>query len=350
MNVNRRRFTCAAGLFFCAKAAAFADAVSELCRASDGFAAPTPGKRLTFPQDFGVHTEFRTEWWYLTANLQDASGVEYGVQWTLFRWATEAGAERQGWANQNFWMGHAAVTSASEHFFSETFARGGVGQAGVVADPFRAWIDDWSLAADAQIMRVKARGDGFDYSLILTKDKPIVPHGENGFSRKAQHGLASYYYSQPFIRLEGALAIHDRELRVSGQGWMDHEWGGPSSTGEIWWDWLSFHLSTGEKLMVFRTRNKSGEEFRAGTWIGADGEPHPLAGDDIGLAPLSHLTVANRTLPVSWNVKVKSRGFEVRTAPLNAGSWVATSIPYWEGPMRFEGSHRGVGYLEMTGY
>jgi predicted secreted hydrolase len=350
MNVNRRQFTWAVGLFFCAKSAYSSDTVAQLRRASDGFAEPMPGRRLTFPQDFGAHTEFRTEWWYLTANLKDSSGSEYGVQWTLFRWATDAGVERQGWANQNFWMGHSAVTSSSEHFFSETFARGGVGQAGVIAEPFRAWIDDWSLAAEAQNMRVTARGEEFNYSLVITNDKQAVAHGENGLSHKAKQGLASYYYSQPFIGLEGALAIHGRELRVSGQGWIDHEWGGPSSMDKIAWDWLSFHLSTGEKLMVFRTRGKYGEEFRAGTWVDADGEPHPLSGDDISLAPVAQFSVANRRLPVSWDVKVKSRGFDVRTAPLNAGSWMATSIPYWEGPMRFEGSHRGVGYLEMTGY
>ena len=35
---------------------------------------------------------------------------------------------------------------------------------------------------------------------------------------------------------------------------------------------------------------------------------------------------------------------------LNPDSWMATSIPYWEGPILIEGSHTGVGYLEMTGY
>ena len=30
---------------------------------------------------------------------------------------------------------------------AETFARGGVGQAGVNTQPFRAWIDDWIFEA-----------------------------------------------------------------------------------------------------------------------------------------------------------------------------------------------------------
>jgi predicted secreted hydrolase len=29
---------------------------------------------------------------------------------------------------------------------------------------------------------------------------------------------------------------------------------------------------------------------------------------------------------------------------------MATSVPYWEGPISFKGSHEGVGYLELTGY
>jgi predicted secreted hydrolase len=29
---------------------------------------------------------------------------------------------------------------------------------------------------------------------------------------------------------------------------------------------------------------------------------------------------------------------------------MGTRFPYWEGPIRFSGSHNGVGYLEMTGY
>jgi predicted secreted hydrolase len=29
---------------------------------------------------------------------------------------------------------------------------------------------------------------------------------------------------------------------------------------------------------------------------------------------------------------------------------MSTAFPYWEGPIRFDGTHAGVGYLEMTGY
>ena len=150
--ISRRAF--AAGLADSRRSAArssLAQGFAGLGRDAEGFAAVVPGRVLTFPADHGPHPEYRIEWWYVTANLMDAAGTAYGVQWTLFRQAMAAGAQQEGWASQQIWMGHAAVTSATIHRSSETFARGGVGQAGVEAQPFHAWIDAWEMHG----------GDGF---------------------------------------------------------------------------------------------------------------------------------------------------------------------------------------------
>src|SRR5262245_30394748 len=90
----------------------------------DGFAQVVPGKPLVFPADHGAHPDYRIEWWYFTANLRDRDGNSYGVQWTLFRQAVRPGGADEGWATQQIWMGHAAVTSATTHRFVEKFARG----------------------------------------------------------------------------------------------------------------------------------------------------------------------------------------------------------------------------------
>ena len=109
------------------------------------FAQVKPGKMFSFPADHGPHPEFRIEWWYVTANLKDSNGTAFGAQWTLFRQALAPGAQQQGWANQQIWMAHAAVTRADTHRFNQTYARGGIGQAGVTAKPFAAWIDSWAM-------------------------------------------------------------------------------------------------------------------------------------------------------------------------------------------------------------
>ena len=128
-------------------AAALAQGFGGLGVDASGFETPKPGGALDFPADHGAHKNFRTEWWYVTANLKGADGASYGAQWTLFRHALEPGAGK-GWDDRTIWMGHAAVTSATEHLFAQTMARGGVGQAGVEAAPFRAFIDDWSFRGE----------------------------------------------------------------------------------------------------------------------------------------------------------------------------------------------------------
>ena len=115
-----------------------------------GFASVVPGRPIAFPADHGPRPDYRVEWWYLTANLQDAQGTAYGVQWTLFRQAMTPGAADDGFASRQLWMGHAAITGATTHRFAERFARGGVGQAGVQAAPFAAAdrrLADENLAA-----------------------------------------------------------------------------------------------------------------------------------------------------------------------------------------------------------
>ena len=145
--------------------------------------------------------------------------------------------------------------------------------------------------------------------------------------------------------------IRGREVRVTGQAWMDREWSSqPLASGQTGWDWFSLHLAGGEKVMLFRLRSEKAPGFAAGTWIDADGTASSLAGEDIVLTPLSDSKVAGRTLPTAWKVAIKGRGLEIVTTPLNAGSWMATNLPYWEGPISFAGSHSGEGYLEMTGY
>jgi predicted secreted hydrolase len=265
--------------------------------------------------------------------------------------------DAQGWDSRQVWMGHAAVTSADTHRFAETLSRGGIATAGVAASPLEAFIDDWRLGAeqgfDAQRVgpiAMTASAKDFSVALKLDSDRPLVLQGESGFSRKSEAGQASYYYSQPFYRAAGTLTLDSREIAVSGHAWLDREWSSqPLAADQSGWDWLSLHLDGGEKLMLFRLRGR-GSTFHSGNWIAADGSTTQLAADAIAMIPAATTRVANRDVPTAWRIAIAAHGFEVTTAPLNPQCWMATRFPYWEGPIAFAGSHRGVGYLEMTGY
>ncbi|VVN06643.1 hypothetical protein PS684_04749 [Pseudomonas fluorescens] len=319
------------------------------------FTPVVPGRVFSFPADHAAHTGFRIEWWYVTANLKDQQGNEFGVQWTLFRSALKPVAEQTGWADQTIWLGHAAVTSSTVHHAAERYARGGVGQAGVRLAPFEAWIDDWRFASQAQDplsdLQLSARDKAFAYQLHLTSSRPLVLQGDKGFSQKSEEGQASYYYSQPFFQASGTLQIDGQTYTVSGPAWLDREWSSqPLTANQTGWDWFSLHLDSGEHLMLYRMRQKDGAPYLTGTWIAADGQTQTLRSSQIRLTPQDTANVAGRAMPVKWSISIPDKHLDITLDALNPNAWMNLRIPYWEGPVRIRGSHPGQGYLEMTGY
>lgn len=324
---------------------------------SDAYSQPQPGVSLRFPEDHGAHPGYRIEWWYVTALLTTKDGREFGAQWTLFRSALTPHTKPQ------IWMAHAAVTTERNHYSAERFARGDVGQAGVESGHnFDAWLDDWRLwsgdayhAPSFSPLSVRARDAKFGFDLKMRTEKPIVLQGDQGYSIKSESGQSSYYYSQPFYVVTGVLLLENETLRVSGRAWLDREWSSqPLASDQIGWDWFSLHLdqgaNAGAKLTLFRLRHADGSAYFAGNWIHPDGRSVALAADKIHIVPLSGSAEASQGAPTSWRLRVADYGVDIKTTPLNPNAWMDTAISYWEGPIRFSGSHSGAGYLEMTGY
>ncbi len=317
---------------------------------AEGFALPQPGYQFQFPKDHGPHPGFRIEWWYLTANLTGEDGRDYGVQWTLFRSALKP-TEAEGWQSPQLWMGHAAVTTPTAHYFAERLSRGGIGQSGVTAEPFEAWIDEWHMrGTDPDVLSLSAGGDQFRYDLTLNAKGPLVFHGDAGYSVKSADGQASYYYSQPFYEVEGVLHLPDGDVAVTGAGWLDREWSSqPLAEDQSGWDWFSLSFDDGDKFMAFRLRGGRGD-FTAATWIAADGTATPLPNGSVSFTPRDTAQVAGREVPVQWHITIPGRGLDVEVSALTPKAWMATRFQYWEGPVTVSGSHTGRGYLEMTGY
>ncbi|MBU1490467.1 MAG: iron ABC transporter permease [Gammaproteobacteria bacterium] len=339
----------------CEQAPAPSNGFAGLGQDAADFAQVERGRPLVFPLDEGAHDGYRIEWWYVTANLTDAQGREWGVQWTLFRSALRPGPEQAGWQSPNLWMGHAGLTSPFGHHHAERLARGGIGQAGVVAEPFNAWIDDWSLRAEPgtqPLLRMQAHGEAFSYDLRLHSEGPRVLHGDQGYSEKSGKGQASSYYSLPFLRVEGQVEVDGQRYPVRGQAWLDREWSSqPLAADQQGWDWFSLHLADGAKLMLFQVRQADGAHYRAGTWISATGQVQALRGEQISLQPLGHTRQAGgQQVPTRWRVQVAEHGVDVEVDAIEPNAWMGTTFPYWEGPVRLHGQPGGRGYLEMTGY
>jgi predicted secreted hydrolase len=313
-----------------------------------------PGYDITFPFDHASHPEFSVEWWYITANLTDEENNPYALQWTLFRFASDA--QSTPWANAQQYMGHVGLRDGKQAWFGERFARGGVGNAGISSIPFNAFIDDWQWLAQTSEMFPSILEFTIDtqikVSLNFTADKPFVLHGEQGFSRKLRNSeQASYYYSQPHIQVTGQLELPTRTVEVSGNAWFDHEWTSqylsPLAQG---WDWFSIHFDDGTKLMLFNMRHQQSKDFWSGTLITNNGKTIHLSEQDIQGKATNRDKVEGRLLPLNWSIQLPKHQIDIQIAPMQTEQWNPGIFSYYEGGTIISGSHSGMGFIELTGY
>lgn len=318
-----------------------------------------------FPEDHGPHRGFRTEWWYWTGTLEDASRNLYGFQLTFFRQQLTARPRPRAaaLATSEIWMAHAAVGSERDlrFLFAERFSRQAAVQ--VRAAPFELTMGTWSarsLGGDFAPLQLAAGGEGFSFDLQLLPGRGPVLQGEQGLSRKGpEPGNASYYYSMTRFPVTGTIELDGKAVPVSGRAWLDREWSTSVLPRDVvGWDWLALQLDDGRDLMLYRLRRADGSSTgeSAGSWILPDGTVRSLSRSDFELQPLGEIETASRTrYPAGFEVVLPGDRTVLEIDPILPDQELRTAIRYWEGAVRVRGTGPagtifGSGFLEMTGY
>lgn len=300
------------------------------------YPAVRPGYRFAFPRDEGAHPGFRTEWWYVTGWLGDATGFQ--VTFFRARPEEEDAANPSAFNPRQILFAHAALSDPRRGrlVHDERASRAGLGLAGADTGRTRVWIDDWSLEQEGERFRARIGARDFDFDLTFTARSAPVLQGEGGFSRKGYRPEeASYYYSRPQLAVAGKVNGTD----AGGTAWLDHEWSSaylaPEAAG---WDWTGINLFDGRSLMAFRMRGRKGAEYYVSP----------------GCSFRTLRTWQSPRTGVRYPVSMEVNG--LRLEPLmddqELDSRASTGTIYWEGAVRaFERDHEvGRGYLELTGY
>lgn len=326
----------------------------------EGYAKAETVVPFIFPRDHGPHPSFRSEWWYLTANVQNEFGAEFGLQFTVFRQALAPAAQPANpWLTNQVFLAHAAVTGVLEqrHWHEERIARGHPGVAGATAEPFRVWVDGWELTGRSgrfEEQRLNVRADAFAVRLQLDVLKNPVLQGDRGLSAKGP-GQASYYYSVPRLRAWGTLRIGEVEHQVSGRAWIDREWStSVLSSGQVGWDWFALHLDDSWEIMAYQLRRADGsrDRYDHAVLIDPSGRTTPLASDAFELEPEILWEDGDGVAwPLQWRLTTRDRQLRIRAAVPDQR--METSVAYWEGLVGvfdMTGRRIGRGYMELTGY
>jgi predicted secreted hydrolase len=350
-----------------------------------GYARAEFVRDITFPADWGPHPTFKTEWWYFTGNLDDASGRKFGYELTVFRSALNPplqppsiGAEYDGisgWATDQLYMGHFsladlgadAITGAAQgaqrqsfHSF-ERFSRGAMGLAGSQSEPFQVWLEDWTMEGSSSglfPLRLQAGEDYVSIDLTLSSSKPVVLQGDRGLDQKGgELGNASYYYSYTRLETEGVIRIGDQEFNVQGSSWKDHEWSTSAlDENQVGWDWFALQLLDNREIMFYVLREKDGTAgaFTNGMLVESDGSYSSLSREDVVLRVNDTWTSphSGATYPAAWTFSIPSHSIDLQIHPLMNDQELNATVRYWEGAVAIKsgGKPAGRGYVELTGY
>lgn len=353
---NRLAFAGFVTLLLCLTAAAAIAAPPQ-------FATVLPDTPLVFPQDFGAHPAFRTEWWYVTGWLETPDKKPLGFQITFFRSATmHDPADPSRFAPKQLIIAHAALSDPTQGKLQQAqkSAREGFGLAYAKLGNTDDKLDDWHLKRDDNgNYQAEVRTRDFLLHVTLTALQTPLLEGENGFSRKGpQPEQASYYYSEPQLRVSGTLIRRGNAQAVSGSAWLDHEWSSNMLDKQAsGWNWVGANLDDGSAFMAFQIRSARGDKLWAhATLREQSGHTTQFAAEQVVFEPvrLWRSSRTNATYPVATRIHVGSTLWEL--APLQddqeLDSRISTGAVYWEGAVKLtrDGREAGRGYLEMTGY
>jgi predicted secreted hydrolase len=339
------------------------------------FEQATAAQPVELPCDELGHFEAQTEWWYYTGFLTDELGREYGFELVFFKSYVPddmvmAGVLPLNWISNPLYFSHFAVSdqAAGEHVFFEQISFPRFWRAGARADRYDVWNGDWRAWGDVSqsdggwdcyggdTQHLRASGGRYRLRLELEPARPPALHGEAGVVEMGEAGY-SYYYSRPDLEGLGLLYVDGERRVVQADAWMDHQWGSWDVHGGYGgWDWFSLRLDDGSRVMLFGFRDGAGQTMAGsgGTWIAPDGTTAELAAGDFSLEILDRWTSPETggTYPVAWHLLIPAQGLDVSVEATFPEQEMAVDFGpvYWEGTVAVEGTARGNGFVELTGY
>jgi predicted secreted hydrolase len=322
----------------------------------------TPLPPIRFPQDEAPHRDL-TEWWYYTGHINAAipggQMHHYGFELVFFQ------ALRGDLPP--VYAAHFAISDITRgefHFDQRRLTEpNAVLSDGTSTRGFNIQIEDWSIKGINGSDHLNAKMENYSLHIGLEGIKPATLHNRNGLITYGLGGF-SYYYSRTRMLLSGTLVDHNQPLQVSGEAWMDHQWGNFLTLSGGGWDWFSIQLTNNTEMMLYLIRDSSGKIISSYIgYIGHDAESILLPGSALDVTVLSHWRspVTGANYPSGWRLEITDstvRASLILLPELKDQELVvfqSTGNSYWEGAVSIQGQSegqavKGEGYVELTGY
>ena len=296
---------------------------------------------VSLPKDDAPH-QAAMEWWYYNGHLNTESGKQYSFHYTVFLVNNVV----------HHMVSHASVNEhqTGKHY---TAQRRTAGNPSIKKENgFEFTQGDWLMIGGNGNDKLKIITDEFSLDLSLTNTYPPIYHGGNGIISMWDAG-DSYYYSRSRMAASGVIKIGDTSEKVTGISWFDHQWG-DFSVGVLKWDWFSLQLNDGMDVMIYQLREKKTDEpiLYTGS-ISQNGNTETLSAADFMVVPGKKWTSNKSSIvyPMEWVIEIPSRNIYLEVKSISENSefdaMLTTYNIYWEGAVKVQGSHTGLGFMEL---
>ena len=334
---------------------------------------PTPAPLVFLPADEAPH-DTPVEWWYFNGMLQDDAGGEYSYHFVTFQSSGPPGVSP-----------HLLQATLGDHIRGVHYAaeKGALVPADI-GIPGRAESRGVDVETGGWVMTGDGNGYEMRFSFSEAESEAVgrmtavsveiraqpqreaVLHGGSGLVHLGPEAGSTYYYSRTRLDVTGWIEDSDGRRRVTGPGWMDHQWGEIANT-RIGWDWASIQLDEGSDLMVavvFQPNetiwNRRRPAAAHGTYVDPNGDVTHLPMSHISLKPQGSWTSPDTGVeyPMGWQVEVHEPRLELELTPYLEQAEFSSQIlgvSYWEGGVSVAGQHEGRpvtgwGFVELVGY
>ncbi|MBW2995549.1 hypothetical protein KY312_04300 [Candidatus Woesearchaeota archaeon] len=319
-------------------------------------------RKPRFPKDELAHKSI-IEWWYFNGHLKDKKGRRYAFMNCLFK----ADAKK---VNIPYLPKHGFKTIYFSHsILSDIKAKKFYPKIDYVVlvsdDSFKkkllfvnyvnpvilkGYVNKIIEETDKQHYHMKT--ENMDLSFESVK-KPLLEAGKGYVIFRTK---SAYYYSLSNLKTQGTIKINNKEIKVKGRSWMDHQWANTSYSANDKWTWFSIQLDNNTEIVCF--------EFEDGydrTWIATmSGRNNKQeTAKDVVLVPSGinwKSQVTKAKYPLSWKIEIPSKKIQLDVKPLIKNQeMLFGAINYWEGPLDVKGTVngkkvKGQGFLELVGY
>jgi predicted secreted hydrolase len=283
--------------------------------ASRPAAATAPGfpTFVHLPADQAAHPSAPDEWWYTVGHVS-SHGHEYGYEVQLV----------------NSGVAQLAIDDVTAGKYYSRQVAYKPGEFSLSSTSLDVRLPDATLSGPMNAMHLTATLP--QGRLDLQLDAKGSAMYDNGTGLFPFLNGSSYYYSLPDVQTSGTMTIGGKTSKVTGQSWLDRQWGTWDWTQLHRWTWMAIQLRNGESINLWDLLSTTGEQHWA-TVLHPDGSESVVSVSPVAQRATDFVTspTTGQRYAGKWTVEIPTLKTTLTVTATPALQEIQAKVPFSPG-------------------